>query len=845
MRGEQKVSTAEYTIISHNSISVEITKPREGYLYIFDREIFPIGLTIIVGKITLEASVSSDYYVERVDFYIDEQLKKSDYVEPYTCLLEDTLSFLHTIKVEAFDLNGTKAEDEVKTLIFNVRTNELLNEDEASQILIEEVIKPDELLYDIIAFTTHKILYPGDVISSGVNNYTIDSPTWFFWVDDYPYFDFAHSTRYVFIDAKDGEINITHEDFPPWINGEFLVNNDFNKSKWVFSTFYGLPPQYNISQEMDITVCDDCGGNRHAIMYKGAPGEIRKANCEAIEKVLKNNGFNTQFIDMDFQRFRNALEDLKNNLKSGDELIIYLDSHGEQYKRVNGRPVPKPPTKDCKDVYIVMEYMRRGGRWRVSKALTDRGFKTLLTGFKEGVKIKVIIRCCYSGGFIDDLKEVKNVKVILTSTDHNSKSFRPDLKTIKAPKSRKFPEWNKMDGWLRKNKKKDQWEKDNDKRTEREDLSEYTGGVVTGLKEKLGAYIKNKITQEKLFEHVHKRVLDLDEWYKNRKLIEQYWQHLKKEGKNPGGWGANNWAEEPQKYPEDKPKVKINKPKDGETKKDKNCSLSGYATDDVGVIEVGYIHEAEGYHYEYNETLEMSVQNYSFNWTIELIEGWNKLTVYAMDGAGNVGNDSVTVYYYQDTEPPTVIITWPEDGYESEVANITVEGYANDVSGIAKLRFQQIAEDYYYEYNLTFETPSQNHSFDWELELIEGWNKLTVYAEDTVGNEGNDSIIVYYYPGNHPPNQPTMPEGPTEGEVGESLYFASHFTDPDGDSMEIMFDWGDGTKTGWIGPVANDTTVGNYHTYSSPGTYEVRTKARDIPYMAESEWSEPWSVTIS
>ena len=79
-------------------LTVEVTKPRSGYLYIFDREMFPIGLTFIIGKITIEAEVTSDYYVERVDFYIDGQLKKSDYVEPYTCLLEDTLSFLHTIK---------------------------------------------------------------------------------------------------------------------------------------------------------------------------------------------------------------------------------------------------------------------------------------------------------------------------------------------------------------------------------------------------------------------------------------------------------------------------------------------------------------------------------------------------------------------------------------------------------------------------------------------------------------------------------------------------------------------------------------------------------------------------
>ena len=99
--------------------------------------------------------------------------------------------------------------------------------------------------------------------------------------------------------------------------------------------------------------------------------------------------------------------------------------------------------------------------------------------------------------------------------------------------------------------------------------------------------------------------------------------------------------------------------------------------------------------------------------------------------------------------------------------------------------------------------------------------------------------------GNHPPNTPTQPSGPTSGNVGQSLYFESYFSDPDGDSLEVMFDWGDGTNTGWIGVIASGTTVGNYHSWSSPGTYQVRTKARDIPYLAESNWSPPLTVTIS
>ena len=575
--------------------------------------------------------------------------------------------------------------------MFNVRTNELLNEDEASQILMEEVIKPDELLHDIIAFTIHEILQPGDIITSTINNYTIDSPTWFFWVNDYPYFDFAHTTRYVFIDARSGEVkNITYEDFPPWLNGECLWIDYFNRTDWVFSTYYGPPPIYNITYEIHRIVSNSDNGKRCAILYKGAHKSTRETNCKAIEKVLEDNGFDTEFIDMNFNQFKNKINNLKTRLKSGDELVIYIDSHGGQYRRVGGRVIPKPATQCCKDAYVVMEQRKKNGKWVSTKAMTDRGFKTLLTGFKEGVRIKVIIRACYSGGFIDDLQQVGNVKVIITSTDHDSMLFRSDLKTVQGPKSKKFPEWRKLKNWLQEKGKLDKWMQDDDRGTKREGLSEFAGGVVTGLSKNLGDYIKGKITQTQLFEETYDEILEVDEWYKNRKLVEEYWEYLKDKGKNPSGWGANNWAEEPQKYLKEekdteKPKVKIKTPKDGEEVKDKNCSLSGFVTDDVGVVKIGYIHKAMEYFYEYNETIA-SAQNYSFEWEIELIEGWNNLTVYAMDEAGNVGDDSVIVCYYpEDVEPPFVEITWPEDGYESEIANITIIGYANDTVGIVSI----------------------------------------------------------------------------------------------------------------------------------------------------------------
>jgi len=97
---------------------------------------------------------------------------------------------------------------------------------------------------------------------------------------------------------------------------------------------------------------------------------------------------------------------------------------------------------------------------------------------------------------------------------------------------------------------------------------------------------------------------------------------------------------------------------------------------------------------------------------------------------------------------------------------------------------------------------------------------------------------------NIPPNKPTTPSGPTTGDTHASLHYESIISDPDGDNMEVYFDWSDGTNTGWVG-LSTNGTVGNDKTWNTAGTYQIRVKTRDTPYLTESPWSDPLNVTIS
>jgi hypothetical protein len=96
----------------------------------------------------------------------------------------------------------------------------------------------------------------------------------------------------------------------------------------------------------------------------------------------------------------------------------------------------------------------------------------------------------------------------------------------------------------------------------------------------------------------------------------------------------------------------------------------------------------------------------------------------------------------------------------------------------------------------------------------------------------------------HPPNKPKIPSGPTSGNVGVEYSYSSNTTDPDNHGIFYLFDWGDGTTSGWFGPYPSGEEVNASHSWDRKGNYEIRVKARDI-LGAESEWSDALNVSIS
>ncbi len=97
---------------------------------------------------------------------------------------------------------------------------------------------------------------------------------------------------------------------------------------------------------------------------------------------------------------------------------------------------------------------------------------------------------------------------------------------------------------------------------------------------------------------------------------------------------------------------------------------------------------------------------------------------------------------------------------------------------------------------------------------------------------------------NRPPEAPSRPSGETSGSPGNSYTYSTSCVDPDGDRVQIIFSWGDGTDSGWEGPYDSGEIVEIENTWHEKGDYQVKVKARDVPELKESDWSEPLVVSM-
>jgi len=126
----------------------------------------------------------------------------------------------------------------------------------------------------------------------------------------------------------------------------------------------------------------------------------------------------------------------------------------------------------------------------------------------------------------------------------------------------------------------------------------------------------------------------------------------------------------------------------------------------------------------------------------------------------------------------------------------------------------------------------------WNLDgAIKYSNPITVTMD-------SDHMLGAYFVINHPPYTPLEPYGPIGGYAGESYTYTTHTTDPDGDYVCYVFDWGWDNAYTITSMYPSGATASASIIWVSAGTYYVRVKAQD-QYGLWSDWSFSLPVIIT
>jgi len=102
-------------------------------------------------------------------------------------------------------------------------------------------------------------------------------------------------------------------------------------------------------------------------------------------------------------------------------------------------------------------------------------------------------------------------------------------------------------------------------------------------------------------------------------------------------------------------------------------------------------------------------------------------------------------------------------------------------------------------------------------------------------------MIIISDDANNPPNSPNLNYGQTEIKRNSTHIYSSSASDPDGDKIQLWFDWGDGSSTGWSEFIFSGDIVSRDHCWRKVGTYEIKVRAKDESGSV-SYWSDPYIV---
>jgi parallel beta-helix repeat protein len=223
-------------------------------------------------------------------------------------------------------------------------------------------------------------------------------------------------------------------------------------------------------------------------------------------------------------------------------------------------------------------------------------------------------------------------------------------------------------------------------------------------------------------------------------------------------------------------------------------------------------------------------------------------TPYVVNASGNNTDNHSWVYPngYIDIIPPEVFVGYPNGG-EVVSGEITIVWTASDDStmNLDGTILIEYSADNGISWNEITSQQNNNGFYQWNTNNVPDGNRylIKVNATDEFLNTGSDTSNASFSIGNHLPEIPQI-SGPSDGGNGIIFNFTVVASDPEGDQIYYIWDWGDGNVSEWLGPFNSSETITTSYAWASDGNYSIRVKARDIG-GGESNWSEIHPISIA
>lgn len=115
-------------------------------------------------------------------------------------------------------------------------------------------------------------------------------------------------------------------------------------------------------------------------------------------------------------------------------------------------------------------------------------------------------------------------------------------------------------------------------------------------------------------------------------------------------------------------------------------------------------------------------------------------------------------------------------------------------------------------------------------------------AHDDINFRLNYSLHSLTGDGNIPPNYPAFTRYSYEIAAGE-FPFQLFLIDANKDDIQVQIDWGDGSRTGWLGPFASRSVATVPHTFVEEGEYRITARTQDSR-GTESQWCDSVRVRV-